>query len=287
MYASSRPFGRHVTSTARLSQHRPPVLLTSVAVSIVAARTAALHLRYPDGTRALNGVTSSFAPGEFVAVLGPSGAGKSTLLRCLSGALTPSEGEVWFGETRVDLLRGEARRKHRARVAMIFQQFHLVPRLPVLTNVLAGTLGRDRSPRTWLRSFPAASTKEALGHLARVGLADLAGRRADQLSGGQKQRVAIARALCQHPEILLADEPIAALDPRSATAVMDLLAALNKDDGLTVIANLHHVDVAQRYAQRILGVRDGVVVYDGPPDGLDEATLEAIYPTPPPLLETA
>lgn len=287
MYASSRPFGRHVTSTPRLSQHRPPVLLTSPAVSIVAARTAALHLRYPDGTRALNGVTSSFAPGEFVAVLGPSGAGKSTLLRCLSGALAPSEGEVWFGETRVDLLRGEARRKHRARVAMIFQQFHLVPRLPVLTNVLAGTLGRDRSPRTWLRSFPAASTKEALGHLARVGLADLAGRRADQLSGGQKQRVAIARALCQHPEILLADEPIAALDPRSATAVMDLLAALNKDDGLTVIANLHHVDVAQRYAQRILGVRDGVVVYDGPPDGLDEAALEAIYPTTPPLLETA
>ena len=169
---------------------------------------------------------------------------------------------------------------------MIFQQFHLIPRLSVITNVLTGTLGRDRSLRTWLRYFPETSIKEALTHLGRVGLADLAERRADQLSGGQKQRVAIARALCQNPEMLLADEPIAALDPRSATAVMDLLAALNRDDGLTVVANLHHVDVAQRYANRILGIRDGLVVYDGPPDRLDEATLEAIYPTPPPLLET-
>lgn len=253
-------------------------------MSTLAARTVSLHLRYPDGTRALGGVTTSVASGEFVAVLGPSGAGKSTLLRCISGALSPTEGEVWFGDTRVDLLRGEARRAHRARVAMIFQQFHLVPRLSVLNNVLAGSLGRDRSPRTWLRSFPAHSKAEARQHLARVGLGDLAERRADQLSGGQKQRVAIARALCQHPEMLLADEPIAALDPRSATAVMDLLAALHADDGMTVIANLHHVDVATQYAQRILGVRDGRIVYDGPPDGLDEATLLAIYPAAPPLL---
>ncbi|MCO4771880.1 MAG: phosphonate ABC transporter ATP-binding protein [Deltaproteobacteria bacterium] len=252
-----------------------------------AARTDALHLRYPDGTRALAGVTTAFAPGEFVAVLGPSGAGKSTLLRCLSGALSPSEGEVWFGDERIDTLRGEARRQHRARVAMIFQQFHLVPRLSVLANVLAGSLGRDRSPRTWLRQFPKEAQAEARGHLARVGLADLEERRADQLSGGQKQRVAIARALCQHPSMLLADEPIAALDPRSASQVMDLVAALNRDDGLTVIANLHHVDVATKYASRILGIRDGLVVFDGPPSNLNEAALEAIYPTPPPLLETA
>jgi phosphonate transport system ATP-binding protein len=262
-------------------------VVLSGAVSTTAIRTVDLALHYPDGTQALRGVTARIAPGEFVAVLGPSGAGKSTLLRCLSGALAPTAGEVWFSDTRVDRLRGEARRRHRARVAMIFQQFHLVPRLTVLANVLSGSLGRDRSPRTWLRQFPGAARQEALAHLARVGLDDLAHRRADQLSGGQKQRVAVARALCQHPEMLLADEPIAALDPRSATAVMELLAALHSDDGLTVIANLHHVDVARRYARRILGVRDGRLVFDGPPDQLDEAALEAIYPTAPPLLETA
>lgn len=253
----------------------------------LAARTSDLVLRYPDGTQALSGVDAHFAPGEFVAVLGPSGAGKSTLLRCLSGALQPTEGEVWFGDERVDQLRGEARRRHRARVAMIFQQFHLAPRLSVLVNVLAGSLGRDRAARTWLRRFPKETREEARVHLARVGLADLAERRADQLSGGQKQRVAIARALCQRPSMLLADEPIAALDPRSATQVMELVANLHRDDGLTVIANLHHVDVATKYAQRILGVRDGKVVFDGPTEDLDEAALERIYPTPPPLLESA
>jgi len=251
------------------------------------ARTQDLVLRYPDGTQALSGVDTTFGAGEFVAVLGPSGAGKSTLLRCLSGALSPTEGAVWFGDERVDQLRGEARRQHRARVAMIFQQFHLVPRLSVLTNVLAGSLGRDRSPRTWLRRFPREAQDEARAHLARVGLADLAERRADQLSGGQKQRVAIARALCQRPAMLLADEPIAALDPRSATQVMELIANLHRDDGLTVVANLHHVDVATTYAQRIVGVRDGRVVFDGPPSDLDDDALERIYPTPPPLLESA
>ncbi len=252
-----------------------------------AARTQDLVLRYPDGTEALAGVTASFNQGEFLAVLGPSGAGKSTLLRCLSGALSPTQGEVWFGGERIDSLKGEARRQHRARVAMIFQQFHLVPRLSVLANVLAGSLGRDRSPRTWLRQFPAEAKEGARQHLARVGLSDLAERLADQLSGGQKQRVAIARALCQRPEMLLADEPIAALDPRSATQVMELVAALNRDDGLSVIANLHHVDVATKYATRILGIRDGRVVFDGSSADLDEAALERIYPTPPPFLESA
>ena len=242
-------------------------------------RTESLGLRYPDGTEALRGVDVTVAPGEFVAVLGPSGAGKSTLLRCLSGALRPTAGAVWFRDERVDTLRGEARRRHRARVAMIFQQFHLVPRLGVRTNVLSGTLGRNRSPLTWLRRFPADAVAEADAHLARVGLGALGDRRADQLSGGQKQRVAIARALAQHPEMLLADEPIAALDPRSATAVMELLARLHAEDGLTVLANLHHVDVARQYAQRAVGIRDGRVVFDGPMDALDEGALERIYPS--------
>jgi phosphonate transport system ATP-binding protein len=224
-------------------------------------------------------VELSIEQGEFVAVLGRSGAGKSTLLRCITGALVPSGGELSFEGQRVDGLRGGAAlREHRRRIGMVFQQFHLVERLPVLTNVLAGRLGFSRSPGSWFRRFPAADVERAWNALAHVGLPpDLAWRRADQLSGGQQQRVAIARALCQEPHVLLADEPIASLDPVSSREVMDVLARIHREDGMTVIANLHDVAVARRYAQRVVGLAGGRVVFDGKPQELDDAAVARIY----------
>jgi phosphonate transport system ATP-binding protein len=215
--------------------------------------------------------------GEMTGVIGRSGAGKSTLLRLINRLIEPTEGSILADGVDITRLRGRALREWRARTAMVFQQFNLVNRLDVLTNVLIGGLIRVSAPRMLLRLFAEAERSRAVTLLDRLGLLDVAMNRADELSGGQQQRVAIARALMQKPETLLADEPIASLDPINAKLVMDALADLNQRDGITVICNLHTLDTARAYCRRIIGMAAGRIVFDGPPDALTKAALLAIY----------
>lgn len=215
--------------------------------------------------------------GQMVGVIGPSGAGKSTLLRLINRLTTPSEGRIRFAGHDVTALRGAALRAWRARAAMIFQQFNLVGRLDVLTNVLIGRLNHRPVLSSLLGLFSAEERATALSLLDRFGLLDQALQRADTLSGGQQQRVAIARALMQQPRILLADEPIASLDPHNARVVMEALAGISANDGLTMIVNLHALEAALRYCTRIVGLSAGRVVFDGTPAELDAAAVRAIY----------
>ena len=233
--------------------------------------------RYPNGHLALNHVSLSFLPGEFVVVVGLSGAGKSTLIRCVNRLVTPSDGQVRIaGHDIVGMREGELR-KTRARVGMIFQNYNLVRRSSVLRNVLAGRLAHLPTWRTLLGLFPKSDTDLALRCLSRVGIAEKAYQRADTLSGGQQQRVAIARALAQEPRILLADEPVASLDPPTAHQVMRDLKELSRAENLLTFVNLHFVDMALEYADRVIGLRAGEVVFDGPVTGMTEATFEEIY----------
>jgi phosphonate transport system ATP-binding protein len=215
--------------------------------------------------------------GEMTGIIGRSGAGKSTLLRLINRLIEPTLGTILSDGLDVTGLRGRALREWRARTAMIFQQFNLVNRLDVLTNVLIGGLIRVPAPRMLLRLFTEAERTRAVALLDRLGLFDVAMNRADELSGGQQQRVAIARALMQQPTMLLADEPIASLDPINARLVMDALADLNQRDGITVICNLHTLDTARAYCRRVVGMAAGRIVFDGPPDALTEPVLLAIY----------
>jgi phosphonate transport system ATP-binding protein len=215
--------------------------------------------------------------GEMTGVIGRSGAGKSTLLRLINRLIEPTEGSILADGVDITRLRGRALRHWRARTAMIFQQFNLVNRLDVLTNVLIGGLIRVPAPRMLLRLFTESERSRAVMLLDRLGLFDVAMNRADELSGGQQQRVAIARALMQKPDTLLADEPIASLDPINAKLVMDALADLNQRDGITVICNLHTLATARAYCRRVIGMAAGRIVFDGPPDALTEPTLLAIY----------
>jgi phosphonate transport system ATP-binding protein len=217
-----------------------------------------LALRYANGRVALKGVDLAVRPGELVVVLGSNGSGKSTLLRCIVGLLRPTEGEV--------LIDG-----------MIFQHAHLVKRRSVLANVATGSLGRHRTLTTALGLLPRAELEAADGFLQEVGLADRACQRAGTLSGGQQQRVAIARALAQRPRILLADEPVASLDPEAAREIMALLRRLATADNLGVLAVLHQPEVALGYADRIIGLRDGIIEFDLPPERVREPMVEALY----------
>jgi phosphonate transport system ATP-binding protein len=210
-------------------------------------------------------------------IIGRSGAGKSTLLRMINRLQEPSAGTIHFGDTNVTALRGRALRNWRASCAMIFQQFNLIPRLDVLTNVLVGRLNRRSTLSSLLGLFSAAERAEALAILDRFDLLETALMRAGQASGGQQQRVAICRALMQRPRLVLADEPIASLDPRNAQVVMDALRRINREDGLSVLCNLHHLDTARAYCDRILGLRAGRIVFDGPPDALTPAMAREIY----------
>jgi phosphonate transport system ATP-binding protein len=231
------------------------------------------------GTRkALNGVSISVAKGEMVALIGPSGSGKSTLLRSITG-LAPIDGGSGtirvFGESvQASGKISDRVRSVRSRIGFVFQQFNLVGRLSLFTNVALGALGRLGFWRGLLGLWPAAEKRLVMVSLARVGVAD---QRANTLSGGQQQRGAIARAMVQGAEVVLADEPVASLDPVSARKVMDLLQDLNRKDGLTVVVTLHQVDYAMRYCQRVVALKAGQVVYDGPVAGLDRATLVQIY----------
>ncbi|WP_422936302.1 phosphonate ABC transporter ATP-binding protein [Sinomonas sp. P47F7] len=228
-------------------------------------------------TRALSSVDLTVQRGEVVVLLGLSGSGKSTLLRHLDGLETPTSGSVEVLGRNVPALKARELRQMRARMAMIFQQFELVASLTVLENVLTGALAQLKGPRLGLWAYPRKLRLEALTHLDRVGLLEKAYQRADQLSGGQQQRVAIARALMQRPEILLADEPVASLDPESSESVMRLIREIAADDGLTVVCSLHQVDLALGWGDRIVGLRHGEVVLDTPAVGLSKDQVMEIY----------
>ncbi len=228
-------------------------------------------------TTALNDVSLTVRRGEIVVLLGLSGSGKSTLLRHLDALELPTAGSIRVLDDDVPSLKGRSLRRLRRRVGFIFQQFELVGPLTVLENVLTGTLATLRGPRLGLFSYSRADRLRALTHLDRVGLLDRAYQRADTLSGGQQQCVAIARALMQDPEILLADEPVASLDPESSGQVMALIREIAAEDGLTVVCSLHQVDLALSWADRIVGLRHGAVVLDTPTRDLDKSQVMEIY----------
>ncbi|MEW6149990.1 phosphonate ABC transporter ATP-binding protein [Bradyrhizobium japonicum] len=230
------------------------------------------------GTKAAVDDTSfQVSPGGFVGVIGRSGAGKSTLLRSINRLVTPTEGRILFDGVDVTALRGKELRQWRARSAMIFQQFNLVGRLDVLTNVLMGRLAAMPAWRSLSQIWPEQDKALAMSALEQFDIASLAAQRADQLSGGQQQRVAIARALVQQPDIILADEPIASLDPRNTKVVMDALLRINKHFGITVLCNLHSLDLARSYCDRLIGMAAGRVVFDGAPSMLTDQVARELY----------
>ena len=230
------------------------------------------------GTKAaVDNASFSVAPGGFIGVIGRSGAGKSTLLRTINRLAPATSGRILFNGMDVTALKGPALRRWRARSAMIFQQFNLIGRLDVLTNVLMGRLSEIPAWRSLVQLWPEEDVAVAMSALEQFDMAQLAAQRADQLSGGQQQRVAIARALVQEPDIILADEPIASLDPRNTRIVMDALLRINKHFGITVLCNLHSLDLARGYCDRLIGMSAGRVVFDGAPSALTEHIARELY----------
>ncbi len=240
-------------------------------------RVRELSLRYPNGKLALSNFNLDISAGEFVVVLGGNGSGKTTLLRSITRTVMPSTGEIWLGDTNLCALEGEKLRRARLALAMIWQHASLVRRRSVLANVATGTLGRHYTLRTVFGGLPASELEATLGHLAEVGLAHLAGQRAGTLSGGQAQRVAIARALAQRPRVLLADEPVASLDPEAAEEIMRLLQRLARSENIAVICVLHQVELAYAYADRVVGIRDGQIVFDLPRDQVPRDAVHRLY----------
>ena len=245
--------------------------------SAEAVRVEGLTKVFPNGVRALSGIDLTVRQGEFLVIVGLSGSGKSTLLRCLNRLIDPSEGRIWiFGEESTATAGAELRAMRTA-VAMIFQQFNLVKRQTVTSNVLAGALGRSPLlPSLFLR-FTEEEMAKAQAFLERVGLGDRGSSRADALSGGEQQRVAIARALMQRPRLVLADEPVASLDPALRHSVMRHIEALNRQEGMTVLCTLHDIDLIERYATRVVALREGRLVYEGEPTSFDAVTFRQIY----------
>jgi phosphonate transport system ATP-binding protein len=236
-----------------------------------------LGLRYPNGTHALRGVDLDVQAGQLLIVLGGNGCGKTTLLRCITRALAPTAGEVWLGGQNLAGLNGEQLRRARQVLALIGQHAALVKRRSVVANVACGALARHKTLWTNLGGLPSEEIPGALSCLGQVGLADLADRRAGNLSGGQAQRVAIARALLQHPLVLLADEPVASLDPEAANEIMRLLRRLAHEQGLAVLCVLHQVDLAFAYADRVVGMRDGQIAFDRPRAQLAMDDVQSLY----------
>ena len=262
--------------TVRCARFRVPRPVPQTDREPIVLELVHLSRRFGE-TLAVDDANLRIEAGEMTGVIGRSGAGKSTLLRMINRLIEPTQGRILADGVDVTRLRGKSLREWRARNAMIFQQFNLVDRLDVLTNVLLGDLVRVPAPRMLLRLFTEAERARAVTLLDRLGLFDVAMNRAGELSGGQQQRVAIARALMQKPGMILADEPIASLDPSNAKRVMDILADLNQHDGITVVCNLHTLDTARSYCRRIIGMAAGRIVFDGPPAALTETELLAIY----------
>ena len=239
-----------------------------------------VEVTYKTGLKALKGVSLAIPRGQFVVVVGLSGAGKSTLIRTVNSLVVPSAGSVHVEQVNVTAARGRRLRQVRSDIGMIFQTFNLVKRSSVLRNVLSGRLGDVPAWRGVLGTFPRADVALAHECLARVGIPEKAFVRADALSGGQQQRVGIARALAQKPSVMLADEPVASLDPPTSHAVMSDLKRIAREDGITTIVNLHFIDMAREYADRIIGMRDGLVVFDGTPAEASDKVFEDIYGRP-------
>lgn len=218
---------------------------------------------YDDGTVALRDVSFTVPDGEFLVVIGLSGSGKSTLLRCINRLIDPTEGQILWNGVDITALKGDELRHMRRKIGMVFQQFNLVKRSTVLTNVMAGRLGYSPTWRSITNRFDEDDRKRAEAALKRMGITDQMNKRADELSGGQQQRVGIARTLMQEPDLILADEPVASLDPVLAHSILLHLENLNKEDGITIICSLHYLDLVQRYSTSVIGLRDGRVVYQG------------------------
>ena len=232
---------------------------------------------YPSGTRAVDGVSLDIQRGEFVVLIGLSGSGKSSLLRCINRLVEPTSGRILFDGADVTRASGPELRRIRRRIGMIFQSFNLVRRASVLSNTLSGRLGYRTTWRTIVSRPSAQDVIAAFENLGRVGIADKAYARADALSGGQQQRVGIARALMQRPDLMLADEPVASLDPATSHSVMKYLEEINKKDGITVICSLHFLSLARRYGTRVVALKGGKVAFDGQPSEIDERRFKEIY----------
>ena len=240
-------------------------------------RVCGLSLRYPNGVVALSDFTLTVEAGELVVVLGGNGSGKSTLLKCITRTLKPSAGEIWLGDTNLCTLEGEKLRRARLELAMIWQHASLVRRRSVLTNVATGALGRHSTLRTVFGGLPQGELQAARGFLGDVGLGDLAEQRAGTLSGGQAQRVSIARSLAQRPRVLLADEPVASLDPEASQEIMRLLQRLARSERLAVLCVLHQIELAYSYADRVIGIRSGRIAFDLPRCEVSRETVRRLY----------
>ncbi len=232
---------------------------------------------YDNGFKALDNISLEIPDGQFVAIIGLSGSGKSTLLRCINRLIEPTEGSIIWNGVDVTAASDEEVRQIRRKIGMIFQQFNLVKRSKVITNVLSGRLGYINPIYSFLNYFPAKDRQDALANLERVGIRNQAYKRASELSGGQQQRVGIARALMQNPELMLADEPVASLDPATSHSVMKYLEVLNKEDGITVLCSLHFLSLARAYSDRVIALKDGVLQFDGLPKDIDDDRFREIY----------
>ncbi len=236
-----------------------------------------LRKEYRAGQPVLKDVSLNVEGRGMTAIIGPSGTGKSTLVRCINRLVDPTAGEILFRGQDLARLKGRELRAARRRIGMVFQEYNLVERLSVIENVLCGRLGYVAVWRAWMRKFPPDDVDRAFHLLDAVGLSDFATQRADQLSGGQRQRVGIARALMQEPDLVLADEPTSSLDPKTSVEIMELIARRASERDIPVIVNIHNVDLARRFADRIVGMSKGEIVFDGPPRALEDRHLMEIY----------
>jgi len=237
-----------------------------------------LRIRYNrSGPEILKGLSFSVEPEDFFAIIGPSGAGKSTLIRCINRLVEPNSGDVILNGRNITKVGRRGLRKARRNMGMIFQEFNLVERMSVMDNVLSGRLGYIGNFRSFLRFYPRADIQRALELLDEVGLSDFVDKRADELSGGQRQRVGIARALIQQPQILLVDEPTSSLDPKIAREVMGMIKHMSEEAGVPVLCNIHDVQLALEFSNKVIGLQDGVKKFEGPTKNVDKGTLDEIY----------
>lgn len=232
---------------------------------------------YPNGVEALKNANLTIEQGEFVAIIGLSGAGKSTLLRAINQMHPITSGELFVNGENVSELKGKGLRRFRRNIGMVFQSFNLIKRTTVLNNVLTSKVADMPLWKSILGIYSKEDTLDSLTSIDQVGILDKAYSRVDQLSGGQQQRVALARCLAQNPQIILADEPVASLDPVTAESVMDDFVDINNDLNITIVINIHHVDLALKYAKRVIGIKNGTIVFDGPAEDVDEDVLHTVY----------